>query len=112
METFLFSKSVDQSLLKSGLTVPKEVCEKMQTSLGIMLKKGDQRNISVKIDDKFFEGIYVKINDHISVYNDEILYLGVRFWRRSIEKSFNIRWRGMVGKYDMEVYNNKAYRLE
>ena len=62
METFLFSKSVDQSLLKSGLTVPKEVCEKMQTSLGVMLEKGNQRNISVKIDDKSFEAKFVNVN--------------------------------------------------
>ncbi len=42
MEELLFSKTVDQSLLKSGLTVPKEACEKMQASLGIVLNKREK----------------------------------------------------------------------
>ncbi|WP_051212347.1 MrcB family domain-containing protein [Butyrivibrio fibrisolvens] len=62
MKEYLFSKAVDQSLLKSGLTVPKEACEKMQVSLGVVLEKGQYRNISIKIDDKTFEAKFVNVN--------------------------------------------------
>ena len=62
METFLFSKSVDQSLLKSGLTVPKEACDRMQASLGIMLNKGDQQNLTIRIDGKLFDAKLVYVN--------------------------------------------------
>ena len=62
METFLFSKAVDQSLLKSGLTVPKEVCDKMQASLGIALNKGEQHELTVRIDGNIFNAKLVNVN--------------------------------------------------
>ena len=54
METFLFEKVVDQSLLKWGLTVPKEFCDKILAVLGVKLNKGEQVEITVKMDDKTY----------------------------------------------------------
>ncbi|WP_051209396.1 MrcB family domain-containing protein [Butyrivibrio sp. WCD3002] len=62
METLVFTKFVDQSLLKSGLTVPKEAWDEIQTCLGVRLNKGDQIDVSIRIDDKTFTAKFVNVN--------------------------------------------------
>ena len=57
-----FFKTVDQSLLKSGLTVPKEACDLLQASLGISLNKGDRSEVTIRIDDNRFQAQIVNVN--------------------------------------------------
>ncbi len=46
MSSFLFQKEVDQSLLKSGLTIPVNMHGKIQEAVGVQLSKGQRTGIS------------------------------------------------------------------
>ena len=47
MNNLLFEKKVDQSLLKSGLTVPVYAQARVQDALGVQLSKGDKVEIKI-----------------------------------------------------------------
>lgn len=61
MGEFLFKKMVDQSLLKEGMAVPVESNQKILNELKITLKKGDKRNIAIKIEDKEYTATLLSI---------------------------------------------------
>ena len=45
MKELFFRKTVDQSLLKSGLNIPKELQNKLLEAVGVALNKGDKETI-------------------------------------------------------------------
>ena len=57
MGNLIFKKTVDQSLLNAGMTIPIESHEKILEELGIALEKGDKRNITIKIADQKYEAV-------------------------------------------------------
>ena len=57
MGKLIFKKTVDQSLLNAGMTIPIESHEKILEELGMALEKGDKQNITVKIADQEYEAV-------------------------------------------------------
>ncbi len=55
MGEYLFDKSVDQSLLKSGLTIPKEQDEKLCKLINVTLEKGEKEKIKILIEGIAYE---------------------------------------------------------
>lgn len=62
MSNFLFEKKVDQSLLKSGLTVPVDQQEQIQEAVGIHLNKGDNVEIEILINDNLYKAKLTHVN--------------------------------------------------
>lgn len=62
MAEFLFKKSVDQSVLKDGMTIPRDIHQKLLECLGIALPKGRKERIVVQIGDEEFEAIITNID--------------------------------------------------
>ncbi len=62
MSAFLFQKEVDQSLLKSGLTIPVTMHVKVQDAVGVKLSKGQRANIKIILEDEFYDAILTNVN--------------------------------------------------
>ena len=62
MSDFLFQKEVDQSLLKSGLTIPINMHGKIQEAIGVQLSKGQRANITVQLDEKKYDAVLTNVN--------------------------------------------------
>ncbi len=62
MSTFLFEKEVDQSLLKSGLTVPISMHGKIQEAIGVQLSKGERTNITILLDGNSYAAVLTNVN--------------------------------------------------
>lgn len=64
-ERIIFQKKVDQSLLKSGLTIPVEHQEILLNALGLSLNKGDKHAIKVSIRNNVYDATlnYVNLRD-------------------------------------------------
>ncbi len=62
MSTFLFEKEVDQSLLKSGLTIPIDAQQGVQDAVGVQLSKGEKAEINILIEGKLYNAILTNIN--------------------------------------------------
>ena len=79
MPVFLFDKNVDQSLLKSGLTVPKEQQEELLKSVGIQLEKGEKTNIKIFINGTSYEAVLTNVN----FTNTDRVVLQIRYGEQS-----------------------------
>lgn len=55
MSKFLFRKPVDQSLLKTGLTIQTEYYKTFLEELGVVLQRGEKTSIQVIIQDKIYD---------------------------------------------------------
>ena len=62
MSSFLFQKEVDQSLLKSGLTIPVNMHDKIQEAIGVQLSKGQRANITILLDEKKYDAVLTNVN--------------------------------------------------
>ena len=62
MSTFLFEKEVDQSLLKSGLTIPVDSHQKVQNAVGVQLLKGQKVEIKILLDGQLYNAILINLN--------------------------------------------------
>lgn len=62
MGNLIFKKTVDQSLLNAGMTIPIENHEKILEELGITLEKGDKQNITIKIADQEYEAVITSVD--------------------------------------------------
>ena len=81
MSEFLFDKNVDQSLLKSGLTIPKEMQEKLCESINVVLAKGEKENIKIIIEGSSYEAILTNVN--ISEGNSDRVVFQIRYGEKS-----------------------------
>ena len=75
MREFLFQKDVDQSLLKSGLTIPVDMQEKIQEALGVSLAKGQRANIKILLDDQIYDAILTHVNFSEEVSNRTVFQI-------------------------------------
>ena len=73
MITYLFEKEVDQSLLKSGLTVPTYCHDDLQKAIGITLAKGEKATIAILIDGERFEATLSNVNFN-EKYSNRIVF--------------------------------------
>lgn len=62
MSVFLFRKEVDQSLLKSGLTIPFNMHGKIQDAVGAQLTKGQKTDIRILLDGQVYEAVLTNVN--------------------------------------------------
>ena len=75
MKELFFRKTVDQSLLKSGLTIPKELQNKLLESIGVALSKGEKETIRVLIDGNEYEATLTNVNFSEGVTDREVIQI-------------------------------------
>ena len=62
MRDMLFRKIVDQSILKEGLTVPKEVWTPLFEEIGYTLVKGEKKTVHILIDNELYDANLTNVN--------------------------------------------------
>ena len=62
MSTLLFEKEVDQSLLKSGLTIPVNMQDKIQDAVGVRLGRGQKTDIKINLDGQLYNAVLTNVN--------------------------------------------------
>lgn len=62
MSSFLFQKEVDQSLLKSGLTIPVNMHGKIQEAVGVQLSKGQRTGIKILLNGQVYDAVLTNVN--------------------------------------------------
>ena len=62
MSIFLFEKEVDQSLLKSGFTIPIDAHQRIQDAVGVQLSKGQKTGIRILLDGQLYDALLTNIN--------------------------------------------------
>ena len=75
MKELFFRKTVDQFLLKSGLTIPKELQNKLLESIGVVLSKGDKETIRVLINGNEYEATLTNVNFSEGVTDREVIQI-------------------------------------
>lgn len=75
MKELFFRKTVDQSLLKSGLTIPKELQNKLLESIGVALTKGDKETIRVLINGNEYKATLTNVNFSEGVTDREVIQI-------------------------------------
>jgi hypothetical protein len=65
---FLFKKNVDQSLLKDGMTIPKEAHQSILNNLSKPIKRGENCTITIVIDGTNYDAklTWVNLNSNVS----------------------------------------------
>ena len=68
MSTFLFKKNVDQSLLKDGMTIPKEAHQSILNNLSNPIRRGENCAITIVIDGTNYDAklTWVNLNSNVS----------------------------------------------
>lgn len=74
---FMIRKSVDKSLLRAGMTIPKAYAEKLMELLGVDLQKGEKCSIGVLLEDVVYEAYLVSVN--FSENYEEVFMLQIRY---------------------------------
>ena len=62
MSSYLFQKEVDQSLLKSGLTIPVNMHGKIQEAVGVQLSKGQRTGIKILLKGQVYDAVLTNVN--------------------------------------------------
>ncbi len=75
MGNLLFRKTVDQSLLKAGMTVPAEIHQKILEEMGIALNKGEKQSITITIQDRQYEAMITFVNHGEAYANRNVLQI-------------------------------------
>lgn len=75
MKELFFRKTVDQSLLKSGLTIPKELQNKLLESIGVALSKGEKETIRVLINGNEYEATLTNVNFSEGITDREVIQI-------------------------------------
>ncbi len=75
MKELLFKKKVDQSLLKSGTTVPSEVQQRLFDGIGVQLPKGERVDIKILLEGKLYDAILAYVNLSKKYANREIMQI-------------------------------------
>lgn len=74
---FMIRKSVDKSLLRAGMTIPKAYVEKLMELLGVDLQKGEKCSIGVLLEDVVYEAYLVSVN--FSEKYEDVFMLQIRY---------------------------------
>ena len=75
MKKSLFRKTVDQSLLKSGLTIPKELQNNLLELIGVKLFKGQKDNIKIVVDESNYDATITNVNFSEGVTDREVVQI-------------------------------------
>lgn len=75
MSELLFKKTVDQSLLKSGATIPKGLQDKLLRSIGISLKKGEKQSIRVLINGNSYDATLTNVDFDAKTTSREVIQI-------------------------------------
>jgi len=75
LKELFFKKTVDQSLLKSGLTIPKELQNKLLETMGVVLSKGGKEIIRIIIGEKEYEATLTNVNFSEGVTDREVVQI-------------------------------------
>lgn len=75
MKKSLFRKTVDQSLLKSGLTIPKELQSNLLDLIGVKLFKGQKENIKIIVDGNSYDATITNVNFSEGVTDREVVQI-------------------------------------
>ena len=62
MEKKLFTKKIDKSLLKAGLTVPTTSCDDLVEALHVPLKRGEKTDIDIVIDGILYRATFTHVD--------------------------------------------------
>ena len=62
MGNCIYTKNIDKSVLTSGFTIPKGKWELFEKSLGVSLRKGEKKNITIWLGDNQYSAIYTNVN--------------------------------------------------
>lgn len=103
---FIFSKKVDQSLLKAGTTIPQEKCDVLLSKLGISLEKGEKKEVEIKVDGTFYPVIltHVKFSEK---YSDRDTYQ-IRYSEKSdIAKKLRMIFEYSTSLMDKEMLSTQ-----
>ncbi len=103
MNNFLFEKVVDQSLLKDGLTVPKEACYKLQASLGINLNKGDSVFVPIIVENKEYEARVINVNLSVTTSGRTVFQI-----RYSPQSGLSQHMNNMFPRISKYIADNKG----
>ena len=74
---FMIRKSVDKSLLRAGMTIPKAYADKLMELLGVDLQKGEKCSIAVLLEDVVYEAYLVSVN--FSEKYEDVFMLQIRY---------------------------------
>ena len=66
MQKLLFTKKVDKSLLKEGLTIPLDCCEAVQDAVGAHIAKGSFVTVEVVLDGTAYPAKFTHLNFSVS----------------------------------------------
>ena len=75
MSTFLFKKTVDQSLLKDGMTIPKESHQHVLNNLSTQISRGENCIISIVIDGVSYDAKLTWVNFSPNVSTRDVLQI-------------------------------------
>ncbi len=73
--SFLFKKNVDKSLLKAGLTIPKDSYSKLLEAVQVTLTKGEKTDLTVFIEDNSYKVTLTNVNLDENISNREVLQI-------------------------------------
>ena len=73
--TYLFKKNVDKSLLKAGLTIPKDSYSKLLEAVQVTLTKGEKTDVTVFIEDNSYKVTLTNVNLDENISNREVLQI-------------------------------------
>ena len=74
---FMIRKSVDKSLLRAGMTIPKAYADKLMELLGVDLQKGEKCSVAVLLEDVVYEAYLVSVN--FSEKYEDVFMLQIRY---------------------------------
>ena len=73
--TYLFKKNVDKSLLKAGLTIPKDSYSKLSEAVQVTLTKGEKTDLTVFIEDNSYKVTLTNVNLDENISTREVLQI-------------------------------------
>ena len=75
MKELLFKKVVDQSLLNTGATIPKDIQSELLSSIGVVLTKGEKHSIWIQIGDSRYQATITNVDFSEGVTNREVVQI-------------------------------------
>ena len=75
MKELLFKKVVDQSLLNTGATIPKDIQSKLLSSIGVALTKGEKHSIWIQIGKSKYEATITNVDFSEGVTDREVVQI-------------------------------------
>ena len=79
----IYHKSVDQSVLKAGMTIPTTLHDYLFDQLGFRLDHGESRAIKIRIDNEEYDAVLRNNNFNKDVYSNHTDVLQIRYNKTS-----------------------------